>query len=197
VTQTLVPTAPRRAFALPSFACALGMALLLAACAGDEPAPAPAPVAVAPAPVVAPPPPPAPTLTEAQVQALIEQVKSALRKHDTTALGAVFADDARFTVTPFQMPTKQLSKDEYLAHVRKQFARNAGAEESLNLVKLVVRTDGGQATARMSATSMLQVNGYPISQVDDQFYTVELRGTEPKVVTLVTQGQGVSAGGHQ
>ena len=196
MTQTLAPTGPRRAFALRLTAFALGVALVLAACAGDEPAPAPAPVVAAP--VAAPaPPPPAPTLTEAQVREVIDQVKAALRKHDTAALGAMFADDAKFTVTPYQMPMKSLSKDEYLAYVRKQFSRNAGAEESLDLVKLVVRTDGGAATARMTATTMLQVNGYPISQVDDQFYTVELRGGVPTVVALVTQGQGVSAGGHQ
>ena len=134
---------------------------------------------------------------EAQVRTLLDQVDAARRKHDAAALGAVFADDAKFTVTPFQMPTRQLGKDEYLAYVGKQFKRHAGAQEAHDLVKLVVRTDGGAATARVTATSMLQVNGYPLSQVDDHFYTVELRGDEPKVVSLVTQGQGVSAGGHQ
>jgi hypothetical protein len=176
---------------------ALLATLLLAACGADREAdvaaaPAPAAAPVAPAPVVAP----QPMLTEAQVHAVLDQVEAATRKHDAAALGQAFTDDAKFTVTPYQMPMAYYGKDEYLAYVRKQFARNAGAQESHKLVKLVIRTDGGQATARESATTQLEVNGYPLAQVDDQFYTVELRDGEPKVVALVIQGQGVTAGGH-
>jgi hypothetical protein len=178
---------------LPLAVCAV---LALAGCSREDAAPVPAAVA-APAPVAAPLPPPAPALAEAQVRDLLARVEAATRRHDAGALAAVFADDAKFTVTPYGMETRSYNLDEYLAYVRKQFARNAGAEESHKLVKLVVRTDGGAATARVAATSMLQVNGYPLAQVDDQYYTVELRGAEPKVVTLVTQGQGVAAGGHQ
>jgi hypothetical protein len=192
VTQSNAPTQHRRAFA----PVALAFALALAGCARNEPAPAPVAVA-APAPVAAPLPPPAPALTDAQVRDVLARIEAAARKHDANALGAVFTDDAKFTVTPYEMETRLYNRDEYLAYLRKQYARNAGAQESHNLVKLVVRTDGGAATARINATSMLSVNGYPISQVEDQFYTVELRDNEPKVVSLVIQGMGVAAGGHQ
>jgi ketosteroid isomerase-like protein len=171
-------------------------ALALGGCA-DEPAPAPVATVPAPAPAAAPapPPPPAPMLTEAQVHSVLDAVAAATQKHDTSALAAVFTDDAKFTVTPFQMPTKGYDKAEYLAWLDKQFAKNAGARESQNLIKLVVRTDGGQATARMGAESVVDVNGYPLAQRYENFYTVELRAGEPKVVSLVVQGKGVSAGG--
>ena len=173
-------------------AIALAAAATLSAC-GEEPAPAPAPAPVAAAPVA--PPPPLPTMTEAQVQAALAAIEAATAKHDIDALGALFAEDAKFTVTPYQMPTQGHAKAEYLEWLRKQFGKNAGARESSNVLKLAMRTDGTQATARLAAESVLDVNGYPLAQKFEHFYTFELRGDEVKVISLVTHGKGVSAGG--
>jgi hypothetical protein len=174
-------------------------ALALSACgaAPDAPvavAPAPAAPVVATAPVA----PPAPMLTEAQVRTALDRIDAAARKHDADAFGALMTDDAKVMLMPLPstgMPEEALDKAGYLAKLRKQYARNAGRQEDHKLVKLVVRTDGGQATARVTATGTSDLNGVPLAQVEDQFYTFELRGTEPMVVAFRSHDQGVLMGG--
>jgi ketosteroid isomerase-like protein len=110
--------------------CALGLALGLAACGGEDAntpppqPPVPPPAAVTPpppdptpAPVATAAPPPAPSLTDKEL-ATLDAYGKALANHDADALGALFTPDAVFKFAP--MP--DMTRDQFVAKQKEHFA---------------------------------------------------------------------------